>query len=114
MTVGGTILQNELSKRLPAEFIQQFPSGTSVAYSIVPLIPTLDEPFRTSVRVAFADSLRVYWEVLIGVGAAGLAASLLMKGLPLHAALDKDWGLKEDNSTANNSSRVELGESNIS
>lgn len=74
-----------------------------MAYSIIPLIPTLDEPFRTSVRVAFADSLRVYWEVLIGVAAAGLAASLLMKALPLHTSLDKDWGLNDDKSAAKGS-----------
>ncbi|KAL5518322.1 hypothetical protein ACEPAH_4 [Sanghuangporus vaninii] len=95
VTVGGTILQNELQKKLPAEFLAQFPGGTSVAYSIIPVIPTLEEPFRTNVRIAFADSLRVYWEVLLAVGVAGLLVSLLMKGLPLHTSLDKDWGLKE-------------------
>lgn len=93
--MGGTILQNELQKRLPAEFIQQFPGGTSVAYSIIPVIPHLEEPFRTSVRVAFADGLRVFWGVLLAIGGAGLLVSLLMKGLPLHTSLDEDWGLKE-------------------
>ena len=84
-----------MKKRLPAEFISKFPSGTSVAYSIIPVIPTLEEPFRTSVRVTFADSLKVYWGVLIGVGGAGLLVSFLMKGLPLHTAMDEDWGLKD-------------------
>lgn len=96
VTVGGTILQNELSTRLPASFIQKFPQGTSVAYSIIPIIPTLDEPLRTEVRVAFAEALKRFWWVLFGVGCAGLAASLLMKALPLHTALDEDWGLNEE------------------
>ncbi|KAI5119018.1 hypothetical protein M0805_001877 [Coniferiporia weirii] len=110
VTVGGTILQNELQKRLPAEFIQQFPSGTSVAYSIIPLIPSLEEPFRTSVRVAFAESLRVYWEVMTACAVAGLAASLMMKEVPLHTALDEDWGLKEGNEGSRSSSgEAELG-----
>lgn len=112
VTVGGTILQNQLTKKLPAEFIDQFPSGTSVAYSIIPVIPTLEEPFRTTVRVAFAESLRSYWEVLIAVGAAGLAASLLMKALPLHSSLDEDWGLKDEQMAGRNGSRIELNESN--
>ncbi|KAL5495946.1 hypothetical protein ACEPAI_1410 [Sanghuangporus weigelae] len=107
VTVGGTILQNELQKRLPAEFLQKFPEGTSVAYSIIPVIPTLEEPFRTSVRVAFADSLRVFWAVLLAIGAAGFLVSLLMKGLPLHASLDEDWGLKE---SEREPTRIEMSE----
>ncbi|KAL5513681.1 hypothetical protein ACEPAH_4080 [Sanghuangporus vaninii] len=86
ISVGGSILQNELKKRLPNEFISEFPEGTSVAFSIVPVIQGLEEPFRTQVRVAFADSLRVLWEVLIGIGALGLLSSFLMKGLSLRGS----------------------------
>lgn len=95
IAVGGTILQNELQKRLPIGFIEQFPKGTSVAYEIIPVIHLLEEPLQATVRAAFADSLRVFWEVFIAVSFAGLAASLLMKALPLHTAMDKEWGLKE-------------------
>lgn len=95
VTVGGTVLQNELPRRLPAEFIEQFPEGTSIAYSIIPVISSLDEPFRTRVRMAFADSLRVYWGVLLGVAVVGLFVSFLMKALPLHTSMDKDWGLED-------------------
>lgn len=95
MTVGGTILQNELTRKLPAEFLQQFPSGTSIAYSIIPVIRTLEDPLRSQVQNAFADSLVILWKVLAIAGAVGLVASFLMKGLPLHTAMDKDWGLEE-------------------
>lgn len=106
VTVGGTILQNELSTRLPPAFIEQFPQGTSVAYSIIPLIPSLQDPLRTQVREAFAAALKRFWWVLFGVGCAGLAASLLMEGLPLHAALDEDWGLNENEKEKKNGSRA--------
>ena len=92
--MGGAILQSQLTSKLPTDFVEKFPAGTSIAYSIIPLIPSLEEPFRTNVRIAFSDSLRVYWEVLIAIGAAGLASSLMMKGLPLHTSMDKNWGLK--------------------
>ncbi|KAH8111198.1 iron permease [Phellopilus nigrolimitatus] len=83
VSAGGTVLQNELKKRLPADFIAQFPRGTSVAFSIIPIIPQLDEPLKTAVQIAFAESLRVLWQVMTGVAALGLLSSLLMKGLKL-------------------------------
>lgn len=82
-------------KKLPQEFLQQFPQGTSVAYSIIPIIHKLEEPFRSQVRVAFAESLRAYWLVLMSVGASGLVAAFFMKALPLHTAMDRNWGLEE-------------------
>ena len=96
MTAGGTVLQNELGRRLPAEFLSQLPGGVSIAYSVIPVIRDLPEPLKTNVRHAFADSLRVYWQVLIGVSGAGLVTSLLMKGLPLHTKVDENWGLHEN------------------
>ncbi|KAJ6515187.1 iron permease [Mycena vitilis] len=47
ITVGGTILQNELHKRLPADFVAKFPGGIEIAYSIIPVIRTLPEPLKT-------------------------------------------------------------------
>ncbi|KAJ7146731.1 iron permease, partial [Mycena epipterygia] len=94
VTIGGSVLQNELGKRLPPAFSVQFPQGTAIAYSIIPLIRTLPEPLKSEIRVAFADSLRVVWQVLIGVSIIGLLASLAMKRLPLHTDVDKKWGIQ--------------------
>lgn len=69
--------------------MSQFSEGTSVAYSIVPVIPTLEEPLRTQVRVAFADSLRILWFVMIGIGGLGLLSSLMMRGLSLKRETDE-------------------------
>ena len=87
------MLQNELRRRLPSDFVTQFPGGTGIAYAIIPLIPSMDQPFRNEVQKAFAGSLSVIWRVLICVGGLGLLASLFMKRLPLHTDIDKDWGL---------------------
>ncbi|KAH7927166.1 MFS general substrate transporter [Leucogyrophana mollusca] len=92
VTIGGTILQNELKKRLPTTFTSEFPEGTAIAYSIIPVIYTLQEPLKTQVRVAFAESIRVIWRVFIGISGLGLLVSLPMKALPLHTAVDKNWG----------------------
>lgn len=89
-----------MKKKLPAEFLQQFPQGTSVAYSIIPIINTLQDPFRSQVRIAFAESLQSYWLVLMSVAAAGLVAALFMEALPLHTVMDRSWGL-EDNGNRN-------------
>lgn len=59
VTVGATILQNELSKKLPLDFLAMFPSqGVEIAYAVIPTIPSLSEPLRTEVREAFAESLK--------------------------------------------------------
>jgi hypothetical protein len=83
VTIGGAVLQNELSKRLPPALLAKISGPTDLAYALIPTIKTFEEPLRTEVRVAFADSLRVVWEVIAGIGALGLVVSLLMKALPL-------------------------------
>ena len=75
--------------------MEQFPQGVAIAYSIIPVIPSLEEPLRTEVRVAFADSIAVIWRVMIGIAGIGFLVSLMMKGLPLHTQVDERWGLEE-------------------
>ncbi|THH07858.1 hypothetical protein EW146_g9180 [Bondarzewia mesenterica] len=68
----------------------------SIAYATIPLISGLPEPLKMDVRVAFADSLKVIWQVFVGITGLGLLSSLVMKHLPLHTAVDKDWSLEEN------------------
>ncbi|KIJ54454.1 hypothetical protein M422DRAFT_41728 [Sphaerobolus stellatus SS14] len=91
VTLGGSILQNELGHRLPKEFIASFPDGVSIVYAAIPHISELPEPLRSEVRQAFADSLTKVWIAVAVVGAAGLIASLPMEGLKLHSTVDKSW-----------------------
>ncbi|KAI0337303.1 Mfs1.2 [Trametopsis cervina] len=93
VSIGTAVLQTQLKHRLPAEFLAEFPQGVSLAYSVIPVIKTLDEPLRSQVRDAFAKSIVVIWQVLIGISGLGFLASLLMKGLPLHSALDEKWAI---------------------
>ncbi|KAK7050204.1 iron permease [Favolaschia claudopus] len=95
VTIGGTVLQNQLRKKLPAEFVAQFPGGVEIAYAAIPVIGTLEEPLRTQVRNAFADSFKAVWWVTTGIAGLGLLFSLAMKHYPLHTAVDKDWGFEE-------------------
>ncbi|KAG6371276.1 major facilitator superfamily domain-containing protein [Boletus reticuloceps] len=94
ITIGNTVLQNELAKRLPASFVQSIPQGTAIMYALIPQLSELPPQTLAEVRVAFADSLAVLWRVLAGVCGAGLLASLLMKGIPLHDMVDEEWAFK--------------------
>ncbi|KAI0677757.1 MFS general substrate transporter [Trametes maxima] len=94
VTIGDTVLQNELQHRVPAEFLVGFPQGASIAYALIPRVPGLQGPLKRAVQDAFAGSLKVLWEVLLGIAALGFLSSLLMKGLPLHSTLDEDWAIR--------------------
>ena len=85
------MLQNELSHKVPPEFLENFPQGAAIAYALIPQVPALPQPLKHEIQVAFAESLQVVWQVLIGVAGVGLLSALCMKGLPLHASLDEDW-----------------------
>jgi hypothetical protein len=51
---------------------------------------------KDQVRVAFAKSLDVLWEVLIAVAGLGFLSTLMMKPLPLQEVTDESWGLKQE------------------
>lgn len=98
VTIGASILQNELKNKLPAVFLSMFPAeGVEIAYAAIPQIPGLQEPTKTEVRAAFAASLRVTWLTMIGVGGLGLLCVLGMRELKMHEVTDEEWGMKEKN-----------------
>jgi hypothetical protein len=85
-----------LKKNLPAEFVAQFPPGFEIAYAAIPYINRLPEPLRAEVRAAFADSMAVIWQVMIGMAGLGLLLSLPMAEVPMTNAVDENFGLVED------------------
>ena len=93
------MIQNQLSRRLPPEFFAQFPAGTELTYNIIPMIPSMDPPLRDAVRHAFADGLRVSWRVCAVIAAIGSLTTLGMKSYRLHTDTDRNWGLREADST---------------
>ncbi|GAA5944597.1 hypothetical protein JCM1841_004025 [Sporobolomyces salmonicolor] len=95
IAIGLTTLTNQLARKLPQAFLDMIPGGASGAYSSIPLIRHLEEPLKTQVRVAFAQSLRTFWIVLIPFGGVGLLIALCMESIPLNDATDENWGVKE-------------------
>ncbi|KAI0656495.1 iron permease [Cubamyces menziesii] len=111
LTISATILQNELKKNLPAAFVTQFPEGVEIAYASIPLIPSLAEPLRTEVRVAFAASLSVVWKAMAGFAGGGFLTLLLLKEIPMHTETDARYGLEENMPTS--SPLADDGESGV-
>ncbi|KAJ7163787.1 iron permease [Mycena crocata] len=89
-----TIL-NMLEKKLPADFVAQFPAGFKIAYAVIPAIKLLEELFRTQVQAALADSMAVIWQVMIGISGLGFLLSFLMKEVPMDTTVDDSYALKE-------------------
>lgn len=93
--IGGAILQNVLRERLPATFVSTLPSGTQLAYSIIPEIRYLPLSLKAEVQVAFAQSTAIIWRVMIGVSGLGLLSCLLMREIAMRTSMDEQWGLQE-------------------
>ncbi|KAK7061333.1 MFS domain-containing protein [Favolaschia claudopus] len=95
ITISSTILQNMLKKKLPAEFIGRFPEGFEIAYAAIPIIKQLDESLKKQVQAAFAQSIAVIWQAMIGIAGLGLLFSLLMAEVPMANTVDEKYALEE-------------------
>ncbi|KAF9241322.1 MFS general substrate transporter [Melanogaster broomeanus] len=92
VTIGNTVLQNELVKRLPSDFTSTIPDADAgLAYVLIPELPLLQPQLLAQVEDAFAGGMMVIWQVLFGIAGLGLLCSLPMKGLPLTKSLDEQW-----------------------
>lgn len=96
ITIGATVLQNQLRIRLPSSYLSTLPpGGVELSYAIIPELASLPEPLKESVRASFADSLKVLWEVMIAIAGIGFLSALVMREMPLQKVTDEDWGLRE-------------------
>ncbi|KAI0648730.1 iron permease [Trametes meyenii] len=95
VTISASILQNELKKRLPAEFLAGFEDGVEIAYAAIPVIRTLPGPLQTEVRAAFAGSMAVVWKAMIGFSAAGFFTLFLLREVPMQRHTDETYGLAQ-------------------
>ncbi|KAI0763293.1 MFS multidrug transporter [Trametes elegans] len=95
VTISATILQNELKRNLPRAFLQQFPDGVEIAYAVIPLVRGLDEPVRSEVQAAFAQSMATIWKVLAGISGAGFLAAFLLREVPMQTYTDDKFGLDQ-------------------
>ncbi|KZV81303.1 MFS general substrate transporter [Exidia glandulosa HHB12029] len=94
VTLGASILQNELLHRLPKTFTDTLPSGVQVAFAVIPKIKDLPEPVLSQVRKAFADSVRVIWWAIFGIAVFGGLTHILMREIPLPTHTDDNWALE--------------------
>ncbi|KAG9089342.1 hypothetical protein FS749_001406 [Ceratobasidium sp. UAMH 11750] len=96
VAIGSSVLQTELSHRLPAQFSAQFPGGSDIAFAAIPFIGGLEEPLRSQVRAAFADALGVLWKVMVGVAGMGLLSTILMKEVDMKTETDDNWAIEHN------------------
>ncbi|KAJ6620570.1 MFS general substrate transporter [Mycena sp. CBHHK59/15] len=95
ISIGGVILQNELKRKLPGQFLAALPAGADFTFTVIPGIKDLPEPLRDQVKRAFAGSLKVVWEVMMGIVLLGLLVSLFMQHYHLTDKTDEKWSAKE-------------------
>ncbi|KAI0080663.1 iron permease [Panus rudis PR-1116 ss-1] len=95
ITISSTILQNELKKNLPGDFIRQFPEDMEIAYAAIPVIQTLEEPLRSQVQQSFSVSMAVIWKTMIGIAGAGILTLPFLKEVELKTHTDESFGLSE-------------------
>jgi hypothetical protein len=100
ISVGASILQNELQRRLPSSLLSTIPQGEDYAYNLIPLIPTFEPTLQAEVRLAFSDSLRVVWRVFLIFSGVGMASMALMKELPLSTETNRDRGIESSSSSS--------------
>lgn len=95
ITISGAILQNELKKTLPQDFLSRFPEGAEIVYAAIPFIKDLPEPLQTEVRVAFAASMSLVWKSMAGICGLGLASLLFLREIRMLEHTDQTYGLEE-------------------
>ncbi|KAI0363614.1 MFS multidrug transporter [Pilatotrama ljubarskyi] len=95
VTISATILQNELKRNLPPDFVKLFPSGVEIAYAAIPQVASLEEPLRGEVQAAFAQSMATIWKVLAGISGAGFLAAFLLREVPMQSYTDDTFGLQQ-------------------
>ena len=95
IAISASILQNELKRRLPAVFLEQFPEGAEIAYAIIPIIPTLEPELQNEVRAAFAESMATIWKAMASFSAAGLLSFFLVREVPMQTHTDDKYGLND-------------------
>lgn len=80
--------------------LSAIPQGEDYAYSLIHYIPTFEPTLQAEVRLAFADSLRAIWRVLLIFSGVGLASMVLMKGITLSAETIDERGIESSSSSS--------------
>ncbi|KAL4262097.1 MFS transporter superfamily protein [Pleurotus pulmonarius] len=107
--IGGAILQNYLSSRLPDGLENVAGTNPELIYALIPAIRGLSGPLQSDVRRIFAEGLALIWRIMIAFCAVGFLTCLLMREVPMRTALDEAWGLKDQKEDTIDMSNEENG-----
>ncbi|KAL0580346.1 hypothetical protein V5O48_001683 [Marasmius crinis-equi] len=97
ISIGNTVFQNELTKRLVHRNLSALGSldlsDAETLYGFIPQIRFLPEPVKGVIQSDVAKSLSVFWMVLTVLGGVGLLSSLpiFMRDIPLQDVTDERW-----------------------
>ncbi|KAJ7658380.1 iron permease [Mycena polygramma] len=92
----GITIRNQLQTKLPTAFTAQLPPGVEIAYAAIPAIKELDAPLRKEVEKAFAKSMAVIWQTMLGISVLGFFLIMLMKEVPMGTTVDENYALREE------------------
>ncbi|KAI0632743.1 iron permease [Trametes polyzona] len=95
IVVGGAILQNVLTQKLPHSLTDTLPKDQEYAYQLIPEIRHMHDPQKLDVRNAFADGTRLIWQVMVGLSVAGLLTCFLMREEEMKTEMDETWAVVE-------------------
>jgi len=90
ITLGSAILQNELKRKLPVTFLDQF--RVEAAYALIPFTKVLEEPMKSDVRIAYADGTQGVWLVTVALSIVGFLCVFAIKELKMPEVTDEVWG----------------------
>ncbi|KAF4564674.1 hypothetical protein EYR40_010842 [Pleurotus pulmonarius] len=111
--IGGAILQNYLSSRLPDGLENVAGTNPELIYALIPAIRGLSGPLQSDVRRIFAEGLALIWRIMIAFCAVGFLTCLLMREVPMRTALDEAWGLKDQKEDTIDMSNEENGTTKV-
>ncbi|CAO1598150.1 hypothetical protein XANCAGTX0491_001922 [Xanthoria calcicola] len=103
VAVGGTVFQNQMKSKLLAYPALASKAGeySKDASGLVQIIKSMqDDAMKQNLQHAYADSLKVVWATMCGLGTAGLILSLGTKGLDMNKPLETEQYFLDERNTA--------------
>lgn len=95
IAVGGTVLQNFLSKKLAEQGLPEEIAKDAEGYAQILRAIPIDSPYRIKVVAVYAEAFRGVFEVLAGISAIGGLAGLLVEGSSMDRPLDSEYMLRD-------------------
>ena len=101
VAVGGTVFQNEMKQKLLAypalaPHAEAYSRDAATLVQIIKQYPSDQKGVKAELIQAYADSLKIVWLTMCGLGAVAMFASLATKGLDLNRPLETEHGFLED------------------